>query len=104
MEFCKQTTCLPGLCECVIKVKLMTPSPESCSYIAHSYAWWLPYEKESFDDEILRRLKAVALPCSQNSKCDKCGNFGHWAHNCQVVPVVLVSANKIPHEDDDLYT
>ena len=101
MEFSKQTTRLPGLGEGVIKVKLMTPTPESCSYIAHSYAWWIPHEKESWDDEILRRLQALALPCSQNSQCDKCGNYGHWAHNCLVVPAV--SANKDPHEDDDLY-
>ena len=55
-----------------------------------SQAWWVPLtgvsikEPETKDDVILTRLKALAIPSTQETQCFKCCGRGHWSSECPV--------------------
>jgi hypothetical protein len=66
-----------------------------------SQAWWTPLTQvadsnETADDPIVRRLEALAIPSTPESRCFKCCGLGHWSSEC---PVPVSGANEATESD-----
>ena len=62
-----------------------------------SQAWWMPVDQAasketavktpSWEDVVMTRHKALAIPSTPETQCFKCCGLGHWSSECPVARV-----------------